>query len=197
MPTLADNRLLRLATLCMLYVAQGIPFGFISRALKNELAGNGVDLAQTGEVLSFISVPFTIKFIWGPIMDRWGYKAMGRRRPWILTAQLALVVSLAVFAFSPGVSALSIGWLAAMVFCVNLFASMQDVAVDALAVDLLPENERGRVSALMFGSSYIGTWFGAFAMPSLVIGVKRFESRARRPRSVIRRRTRSGEHCTS
>ncbi|MFT5468620.1 MAG: PAT family beta-lactamase induction signal transducer AmpG [Verrucomicrobiales bacterium] len=164
-PNLAENRALRLATLCMLYVSQGITFGFTSTAVKNYLNARQVSLAETGAILSYISLPFALKFLWGPVMDRWGYQPMGRRRPWILIAQGGAVIGLTIFAFMPGMDTVSpamLTTLALMTLMTNLFASMQDVAVDALAIDLLPEKERGTVSALMYGGSYFGTFFGGW-----------------------------------
>lgn len=93
------------------------------------------------------------------MIDRFGIPSMGRRRPWILVAQTGMILTILAMALIPSITDhLSLlGW---MVFVHNIFNSLQDVSVDALAVDLLREEERGRVSGLMYGSKFLGTFIG-------------------------------------
>ena len=141
--TLSEDRWLRIGALCGLYVAQGIPFGFVTIALVAHLADRGVSTADIGAVIAMTSLPWTFKFLWGPFIDRFSFPAMGRRRPWILFAQTAMATTLAVMIFVPDLAdnVRVVVWLVCLT---NVFASLQDVAVDALAVDLLPASERGR-----------------------------------------------------
>ncbi|MBM44250.1 MAG: hypothetical protein CMJ36_04470 [Phycisphaerae bacterium] len=156
---LSERPLLRLLTLCILYVAQGIPYGFVTITLAAYLAESNATTGQIGGLLAMGTLPWTFKWVWGPMIDRYGLPAMGRRRPWILLAQTGMIVTIAIMAFVPSItdSLVLIGW---MVFTHNIFNSLQDVSVDALAVDLLREEERGRVSGLMYGSKFIGTFIG-------------------------------------
>jgi len=156
---LSDRPLLRLLTLCILYVAQGIPYGFVTVTLAAYLVESNATTAQIGGLLAMGTLPWTFKWVWGPMIDRYGIPAMGRRRPWILLAQAGMIVTISIMAFVPSIteSLVLIGW---MVFTHNIFNSLQDVSVDALAVDLLREEERGRVSGLMYGSKFIGTFIG-------------------------------------
>ena len=157
--TMSDRPLLRLLTLCLLYVAQGIPYGFVTVTLAAYLVESNATTAQIGGLLALNTLPWTFKWVWGPMIDRYGIPAMGRRRPWILLAQTGMIVTIAIMAFVPSIteSLVLIGW---MIFTHNIFNSLQDVSVDALAVDLLREEERGRVSGLMYGSKFIGTFIG-------------------------------------
>jgi len=159
MPTLSERRWLRLGALCGLYVAQGIPFGFVTIALVAWLADRGVGTGEIGAVIAMTSLPWTFKFLWGPMIDRYGFPAMGRRRPWILAAQTCMALTLGVMAVAPDLSnnVQLVTWLVCLI---NIFASVQDVAVDALAVDLLQPQERGRANGLMYGCSYGGAAIG-------------------------------------
>ena len=156
---LSDHPRLRLLTLCALYMSQGIPFGFVTVTLKAYLTERGLGIDQIGTVLAMGTLPWAFKWLWGPVIDRFEFLPMGRRRPWILLAQCLMELTVGAMIAVPdlvaGVAALS--W---MVFAHNVFSSLQDVSVDALAVDLLKEQERGRVNGLMYGSSYLGTFIG-------------------------------------
>lgn len=164
---LSDSSWLRLITLCALYVAQGIPFGFVSITLKNYLVEEGLGVKAISGFLTLTLLPWSFKWAWGPVIDRFGILAMGRRRPWILLAQSLMAVTTLTMVAIPdlvaGVMALSL-----MACLHNVFVSLQDVSVDALAVDLLEEHERGRVNGLMYGSSYLGTFIGGAGLSKVV-----------------------------
>ena len=157
LPTLSSNRWLRLLTLCLLYLAQGIPWGFVVFTLSAWLTEAGVSPAETGKMVALSAVPWTFKWAWGPLLDSLDRSAAGRRRPWILVAQIGMVLSIAAMAVIPEPSPERTLWpLMALVFVHNIFNSLQDVSVDALAVDLLRDDERGRANGLMYGSKYLG-----------------------------------------
>lgn len=176
--TLSENRSLRFATLCALYVAQGIPWGFVTVTFAAWLAGNGIERSQLGPIIAVATLPWSFKFFWGPIVDRKLFSGTERRRPWIVIAQSAAILSLsslllfkdpaqlilppeaAVSGFWKSVYHIVPGPLAALILLANIFVSMQDVAVDALAVDVLQPEERGLANGLMYGSSYLGTAIG-------------------------------------
>lgn len=166
---LSDNKWLRIGTLCALYVAQGIPYGFVTIALAAYLAARGASTAEMGSILAMTSLPWTFKFLWGPLIDRFGIPAMGRRRPWILFAQTAMALTLGVMIFIPDLAA-RVPLVVALVCLINVFASLQDVAVDALAVDLLPPDERGRAVGLMYGASYGGAFVGGACIGWVIAG---------------------------
>ena len=165
---LNENRPLRLGTLCTLYAAQGIPDGFVQIALKNHLIHLGVTTNAVGNIVAMVSWPWSLKFLWGPVIDRYGYSPLGRRRPWILLAQVLMAITLLGMLFIPNIST-NLRMLAFMVLLVNVFASLQDVSVDALAVDLLPAKERGLANGFMYGSNYAGSYFGGQMLGTYIL----------------------------
>jgi PAT family beta-lactamase induction signal transducer AmpG len=147
---ISEHRRWRFFVFFILYVAQGIPFGLILMALPPYLAAEGVGpLAISGFVTAAL-LPHAIKLINAPMMDRWTYWPMGKRRPWVLIAQLALILSLVALSLIPdpiaNLTLLTIGC-----FVVNFCGAFQDVATDGMAVDLLPEEDQPRASGIMFG----------------------------------------------
>jgi PAT family beta-lactamase induction signal transducer AmpG len=165
--TLAGNPRVRLAALCGLYVAQGIPYGFVVYTLAAYLAERGLGVEAIGATLALGALPWAFKWTLGPMVDRWGVPSMGRRRPWILLAQSGMIATILAMALLPDPAA-ALGVLGALILLHNVFNALQDVAVDALAVDLLAERERGRANGLMYGSKYLGTSIGAAGLGMLV-----------------------------
>ncbi len=161
--TLTERPRLRLFTLCALYVAQGIPWGFVYFTLKAWLAEAGLSADSIGELLFLAGVPWAIKPLWGPVIDGLGPTSYGRRRPWIVAAQLGMLATLLGMVAIPNLTTdlRILGW---MIFTHNVFNSLQDVAVDALAVDMLSDDERGRANGLMYGSKWGGGAIGGAGM---------------------------------
>ena len=158
-PSLSSSALLRIITLCSLYVSQGLPQGFIHYALKNHLADQGFTTADIGGVIAMISLPWAVKFLWGPVVDRFGIASMGKRRPWIILSQALTVVVLLVLATVPGLDS-NLRFLGFGILSVNIWTSLQDVCTDSLAVDLVPEKQRGILNGFMYGCSYLGSFLG-------------------------------------
>lgn len=152
---LERSRPLRLFTLFILYVGQGMPIGLFWFAVPAWMAVNGAPAADIGTVGFFTSLPWSLKLVNGFFMDRYTFLAMGRRRIWILGAQAVMIASLLLAAMlNPQVSDVML--LAAIGFTVNVATTFQDVAVDGLAVDIMTEDERARGSGMMFGGQAIG-----------------------------------------
>jgi MFS transporter, PAT family, beta-lactamase induction signal transducer AmpG len=152
---LVDDRRLRLFTLFMLYVAQGVPLGLFWFAIPAWMAANGADAADVGYVLGLTALPWTLKLVNGFIMDRYTFLAMGRRRIWIIGAQTVMILLLVVCALAQP-AAEDLVLLGITGFVVNMATAFQDVAVDGLAVDIMEEDERARASGMMFGGQSIG-----------------------------------------
>lgn len=152
---LEASRKLRLLTLFILYVGQGMPIGLFWFALPAWMAVNGASAVDVGSVAALTALPWSLKLVNGFIMDRYTLLPMGRRRAWILGAQGAMIVSLVVAALiDPAVT--DVAFLGAIGFVVNMATTFQDVAVDGLAVDIMTEDERARGSGMMFGGQSIG-----------------------------------------
>jgi MFS transporter, PAT family, beta-lactamase induction signal transducer AmpG len=166
--SLAERRGLRLFTLCVMYVAQGIPWAFTAITLPAYLSADGVSDEALGGVLAMTTLPYSFKWVWGVVIDAFPSRRFGRRRPWIVFAQGMLAASIGAMILIPDLTA-SVRLLAFMVFINTVFSSIQDVAVDALAVDLLDEAERGRANGLMYASKYVGGAIGGTGL-SHVIG---------------------------
>ena len=147
-----------------LYLAQGIPWGFATITLAALLAEQGVDAGTIGNILAAVVLPWSLKFIGGPLVD--GIRLPGgRRRPWILMAQIGMMATL--FGLSREGLA-SPDQLTAWLLAHNVFAALQDVATDALAVDVMPDRERGRANGIMYGAKYGGTALGGAGLALLI-----------------------------
>ena len=160
---LSNNRTHRTITFCGLYLAQGIPWGFMLIALPSYLAfqfPESIGDNEIGQLKGIILVPWSFKLIWAPIMDSFTLRSMGRRRPWIIGAELMMAVTL-LGMIGLGDLSEQVQTLVWMYFIHNCFASLQDVCTDALAVDVLPPREQGKMVGLMWGSKLVGKAIGA------------------------------------
>ncbi len=163
--TLADNARVRYATGAIMYFAQGIPQGLLAIAIPVWLASQGVGAGDIGSYLAVIVLPWAFKLITGPLMDRYEFLPMGRRRPWVLGAQLGLSLSLLALMLVER-PAEQIGLLMIVGVLINSFAATQDVAVDGMSIDLTPVREQGRLNAFMSFGKSIG-----WALTAAVSGV--------------------------
>ncbi len=187
----------KLGLLGALYFVQGLPFGFQSTALPVYLRTQGISLLLIGS-LGLLAVPWMLKALWAPMVDRYGSERLGRRKSWILPMQAGMAATCAAAAFVPVQGALPV--LLGLVFLMNLFAATQDIAVDGFAVDLLEPHELGwgnsaqvvgyKLGMLTGGGLLVwmsGTlgWRGLFlAMAALCLLVLGVVALAREPRRV-------------
>lgn len=155
LPALSENSFLRYFSFAALYVAQGIPEGLLWYAIPAWLAMNGKSPAEIGSYVAVIGIPWSLKIINAPIMDRFTYLPMGRRRPWVLFGQLGLILSfLSMSLITDPLNNLSM--LMILGFTVSFFEVSQDIAVDGMAIDILPINQQARANGLMWGSKTLG-----------------------------------------
>ena len=109
------------------------------------MAVAGVDL-QTIGIFSLVGIPYAIKFLWSPFMDRFVPPWSGRRRGWILISQVTLMLGIAAMAFS---SPRRFPWMVAILALIVAFTSAsQDIVIDAYRTDVLEERERGAGAAV-------------------------------------------------
>ncbi len=166
--SLADSRRQRIFTLCGLYVAQGVPWGFMLITLPTYLAYHyRVGDDEIGQLTAVMLIPWTFKLIWAPLMDSFTIRSMGRRRPWIIGSELMMALTLLGFLGlgDPSENLRLILW---MYFLHNCFASLQDVCTDALAVDILPVHEQGQTNGFMWGSKLVGKGIGAWGLSHIL-----------------------------
>jgi len=157
-PNLLATRNGRLATFFLLYITEGIPYGFVTIAMATQLRRQGGGVADISSFTAAIFMVWGLKWAVGPIVDVLSSDRFGRRRIWILCMQVGMVASLFLLQ-AVGLQA-SIGTLIALVIIHNIFAATQDVAIDALAVGTLKEDERGMAGGLTFAGSYLGQIIG-------------------------------------
>jgi PAT family beta-lactamase induction signal transducer AmpG len=141
-----------------LYFAQGVPWGFFAVALQLRLTKLGLSAGALGEVMTLAWLPWAAKPLLGPIVDRVSFGRWGRRRPFVLLAEAGMAVSLMALAAADPETRLT--WFSALIFLHNVFAAAQDVGVDALALDLLTPEERGRANGIMSAAQYGGVVVG-------------------------------------
>lgn len=153
--SLATSAPLRYFTFGALYFAQGIPQGLQLYAIPAWMAMNGASAATVGGYVAICTLPWTFKLVAGPLMDRYGYLPMGRRRPWLLCAGLGLLLTLLALAFVPD-PLHHFGLFMTVSFIGNCFGAMQDVATDGLAVDITPEDQQARANGVMWGAKTVG-----------------------------------------
>ena len=148
----------RLLVFSLLYLSEGIPFGFSAIALATHLRMSGVGLTEIGLFTASLYAPWGFKWAWAPLVDLIKFKRFGAKRTWIAAAQAAMIGTLGIVVFFD--YSTNIRLLTTLIIVHNIFAATQDVAIDALAIKVLPENERGIANGFMFGSSYLGQAIG-------------------------------------
>lgn len=128
-------------------VASGTPYMVGTKLLQGWLTASGVPVGWIG-LLAYAELPYTLKMIWAPALDRWPLPWPDRRRGWLLVVQLALVAVIGAMALlRPGRDSASLAAVGAMALLLAVVSATQDILVDAYRTDLLPQNERGAGAA--------------------------------------------------
>jgi PAT family beta-lactamase induction signal transducer AmpG len=138
--------LYRLLVVAVLGFASGLPIALCGPTLQAWLSMEGLDIATIG-FLSLVGLPYTFKFLWAPLMDRFELlPALGRRRGWLVATQLATAGALLALAATPPQGALA--GFALLAVLLAFISASQDVVIDAYRTDLLPPAERGLGSSI-------------------------------------------------
>jgi PAT family beta-lactamase induction signal transducer AmpG len=135
----------RLIVVLLLGFASGLPLALTGQAMQAWLSMEGMDVATIG-FLSLVGLPYTFKFLWAPLMDRFDLPWLGRRRGWLVLTQLALAGTLLLLAGTSPTNATRA--FALLAVAVAFMSASQDVVIDAYRTDLLPARERGLGSSL-------------------------------------------------
>ncbi|MBL8471644.1 MAG: AmpG family muropeptide MFS transporter [Rhodocyclaceae bacterium] len=126
-------------------LSSGLPLYVLINLLPAWLRTEGLSLKAIG-ALTLIQFPYTWKFLWAPLADRFAVPGLGRRRGWMLVTHIGLVASIAAFgAFSPQAD---LGWVVATAAAVALLSATLDIALDAFRRELLHEEELGLGNAV-------------------------------------------------
>lgn len=144
-----NQRTFRLIFIWILGFASGLPLALTTSALQAWLTVDGIDTATIG-FLSLVGLPYTFKFLWAPLMDRFEPPFLARRKGWLFITQILIAATLAFLSTlspSQGIQAVALG----AVLLAFLSAS-QDIVIDAYRTDILPSTERGIGASLnVFG----------------------------------------------
>ncbi|MCW9077749.1 MAG: AmpG family muropeptide MFS transporter, partial [Gammaproteobacteria bacterium] len=120
--------------------AAGLPLLLTGSVLQAWMKEEGVDLGTIG-LFALVGLPYTLKFLWAPLMDRFTPNGLGRRRGWLLIFQLLLIGSLLLLSLTQ--PAVAPWWLAAAALLVTFFSASQDIVIDAYRRDALADDEQG------------------------------------------------------
>lgn len=133
--------------------ACGLPLLLTITVLQAWMKEEGVDLAVIG-LFALVGLPYTLKFVWAPFLDRFTLPFLGRRRGWLIVAQILLICSIAGLGLtSPGKSP----WIVALAaFLVTFFSASQDIIVDAYRREDLADEELGLGSSFYVNGYRIG-----------------------------------------
>lgn len=149
-PYLRIFRSRSIAVITFLGFSSGIPLALTSGTLQAWMTVAGIDLRTIG-IFALVGLPYTLKFLWSPFMDRFMPPWLGRRRGWIIITQLCLIIGISAMAFSsPRQTPLL---LAALALMVAFTSASQDIVIDAYRTDILHEQERG-IGAAVFVMGY-------------------------------------------
>jgi PAT family beta-lactamase induction signal transducer AmpG len=140
---------MKLVVVGILYFAEGIPFGFIITSVNAYLSGQGVPPEQIG-ILSLLSLPWSLKFFWSPLVDRYGL-----RSTWIVAAQAVMILCLLWLASLAGGPVTLWFWVLLGILCLG--SATQDLAIDAYSIDLLETQELGIANGIRSGSYRFGS----------------------------------------
>lgn len=134
-----------MAAMAVLGFSSGLPLALTGGTLQAWMAVVGVDLTTIG-IFSLVGLPYTLKFLWSPLMDRYVPPLLGRRRGWMVATQIALMLGIVAMGLtSPRDAILAMGFLALIV---AFSSASQDIVIDAYRTDVLAEKERGAGTAV-------------------------------------------------
>ena len=173
----------RVATVLFLGFSSGIPLALSGGTLQAWLTVEDVDIKTIG-LFSLVGLPYTLKFLWSPLMDRFVVPIFGRRRGWIALSQLILIGLILGMSITSPQNGL--WFLALLAFCLTFVSASQDVAIDAYRTEVLRERERGigaavsvtgyRIAMLVSGalalilSEYLG-WRVTYMLMALIMSI--------------------------
>src|SRR5262245_30375044 len=167
----------RVLVVLLLGFSAGLPLALSGETLRVWMADRGVDLGTIG-LLSLAGLPYTLKFIWAPVVDAWHVpwlsERLGRRRSWLVASQLVLMAAIVFLGTRDPVNA---PWMIGLGAVIVAFASAtQDIVVDAFRVQSLPTDEQAagmagyvaayRIGMLASGAGVIGfsAWLEEFGL---------------------------------
>lgn len=135
----------RLGIITLLGVVSGLPLLLTGSTLLTRMRVEGIEIATIG-FFAWVHLPYTFKFLWAPLLDRYRLPFLGRRRGWMLLWQLTLVAGIAILGLVNPADHINL--LFALALIVAVCAASLDIVVDAYRTEILEEHERGPGGAL-------------------------------------------------
>lgn len=135
----------RIGVMSLVGFSAGLPLALTGGTLQAWMTATGIDLRTIG-IFSLVGLPYTMKFLWSPLMDRFALPFFGRRRGWMLFTQLVLMLAIGLMAGSSPTTALPL--LAFLSLIVAFGSASQDIVIDAYRTDVLESVERGAGAAV-------------------------------------------------
>jgi len=143
----------RMLVAALMGFASGLPLLLTGSVLQAWMTEEGVDLGTIG-LFALVGLPYTLKFLWAPLMDRYTPLAVGRRRGWLLLAQGGLIAALLLLSASePAASPLGVAVAALLV---TFFSASQDIVIDAYRREALADDEQGLGASLYVNGYRVG-----------------------------------------
>jgi MFS transporter, PAT family, beta-lactamase induction signal transducer AmpG len=135
----------KMVALLLLGFASGLPLYLTSRTLQAWMTVEEIDLTSIG-LFSLVSIPYSLKFLWSPLLDRFVPPFLGRRRGWLVITQVGLTLAIAAMSLQKPAQALQL--LAVNALFIAFLSASQDIAFDAYRTDVLEEQELGAGAAI-------------------------------------------------
>jgi MFS transporter, PAT family, beta-lactamase induction signal transducer AmpG len=155
--SIRSDSLQKFGLLGCLYIAQTIPITFFTQALPIFLRQQGASLQAVG-MLSLLALPWMVRFLWAPLVDRYGWTKWGHYKVWIMTMQ-SLLILLTALCILPSIHT-SFPALVSILLLMGMASATQDIGTDALAVGLLTPAERGIGNSLQISGTCLGAMIG-------------------------------------
>ncbi|WP_426954643.1 MFS transporter [Muricoccus radiodurans] len=149
------------AVIVALYAYQGLVAGFALTALPNHYAALGATADQVGAHIATVGLPWILQPLWGPVVDRFGGLAMGRRRFWVVAALAASLLALARLLLVADEGPAGLPAISAVFLLHSALAALTDTATDAMVMDHVPPARLGTANALTRVGFVTGTAAGA------------------------------------
>ena len=157
----------RMLVVFLMGFSSGVPLLLVGGTLKGWMRDEGVDLATIG-FLSLVGLPYTLKFLWSPLLDHVPLPFLGRRRGWLIVTQILLLVLIALL----GVTGMQdLKWVGILTFTIAFVSATQDIVVDAYRREILSEEELGLGSSYAVNGYRLAIWLtsgGAFLLAGLM-----------------------------
>lgn len=154
----------RMFIILLMGISSGLPLALTGGTLQAWMRSEGVDLSTIG-LFAFVGMPYTLKFLWAPLMDRFSLPILGRRKGWMLLSQILLIGSVLALGFQNPQENL---WaIAACGLAIAFFSASQDIVVDAWRREALDDSELGlgssvHVTGYLFAFRMISGGFALF-----------------------------------